>query len=226
MGLFGGLLQGLGGILGSVVGGIGNNKAIKKASAQQQQYIQQAIDEQRRQYDTSRADFAPYMDFGKSSLGPLGDLLGLNGNDKSAAAIDTLKQSPIYQSLFSNGMEALNQNAAATGGLRGGNMQGATLDFGRDTLAQVIQQQISNLFGAQGVGSGATGAVTGVGEHTTDAIGSGLTSIGNSKYNSILGRQANWNNMGNQIQQQIMQAIGGMGGGFGGAMAGAGGFSF
>lgn len=230
MGLFGGILSGLGGILGDVIGGIENAHAISKASKAQQAGIQQAIGEQQREYDTSRQDFMPYMDFGKGALGPLGDLLGLNGNDAAGAAISNLQQSPLYQSLYRNGLEANLQNASATGGIRGGNEVRSLADFGSDTLAQVIQNQIQNLFGAQGVGSGATGAVTNVGMHTADNISAGDTSIGNSQFNAILGRQQAWNNMGSQINQTLMSIFGGgMGGGIGGGMSGApataGGFS-
>lgn len=206
MGLFGGLLQGLGGIFGAVVGAHGNAKAVNKATDAQIAGIDKAIGEQRREYDTARADFKPYMDFGTASLGPLGDLLGINGNDKAAAAIASLKASPLYQSLFSNGQEALLQSASATGGLRGGNLEGASLDFGRDTLSSVIQNQIRNLFGAQSVGSGATGAVTDVGTHTADNISSGYTSIGNANFNRILGKQQVYNNLGDQIQK-ILSSI-------------------
>jgi hypothetical protein len=55
--------------------------------------------------------------------------------------------------------------------------------------------------GAAGVGQGATGSVTNLGEHTSDNISSGYTSIGNSNFNSILGRQQVYNGLGSQIQQ-------------------------
>jgi hypothetical protein len=123
--------------------------AIAHATNQQIGEIDKAIGEQQREYDTTRSDFQPYMLFGKDALGPLGDLLGMNGGDKAAAAIAALKASPLFTSLFNTGQEATLQNASATGGIRGGNTEGALYELGQGTLAQVIQQQISNLFGAQ-----------------------------------------------------------------------------
>lgn len=201
-------MQGLGGIFGAVLGAQSNAKAVKQSTNAQIAGIDKAIGEQQREYDTSRSDFAPYMDFGKAAIGPLGDLLGLNGNDAAGSAIASLKQSPIYQSLFNNGQEAVLQDASATGGVRGGNTQGALADFGRDTLSQVIQQRLSQLFGAANVGQGATGSVTQVGEHTADNISSGDTSIGNANYNKILGVNQVYNNLGDQIQKIISNAMG------------------
>jgi hypothetical protein len=203
MGLFGGILQGLGGIFGAVLGAHSNAKAIGKATNAQIAGIDKAIGEQQREYDTSRADFAPYMGIGTSALGPFGDLLGLNGNDAAAKAIESLKSSPIYQSLYGNGLETVLQNASATGGIRGGNTEGALAEFGRDTLADTMQRQIGNLMGAINVGQGATGSVTNVGQHTADQISSGDTSIGNAHFNAILGKQQVYNNLGDQIAKII-----------------------
>jgi hypothetical protein len=206
-------LQGLGGILGSIVGANDNSKAISKATNAQIAGIDKAIGEQQREYDTARADEMPWREFGLGALGPLGDLLGLNGNAASASAIANLKASPLFTSLFNTGQEATLQNASATGGIRGGNTEGALYQLGSNTLSQVIQQQIANLFGAQGVGQGATQAITNVGQHTADNISSGYTSIGNANFNKILGRQQVYNGLGDQIQKLLMSFMPVPGGG-------------
>jgi hypothetical protein len=201
MGLFGGLLQGLGGILGAAIGAHDNSKAIGKATQAQIDASNKAIAEQQREYDTTRSDFMPFMEFGTGSLGQLGDLLGLNGNHKAQASIASLKASPLFSSLFNTGKEAVLQDASATGGVRGGDTQGALYELGSNTLAQVIQQQVQNLFGGAGVGEGSTGTVANIGAHTADNISSADTSIGNSLYNKIIGKQQVWNNLGDQIQK-------------------------
>jgi hypothetical protein len=203
MGLFSAIAQGLGGLFGDILGAQSNSHAIAHATNQQIGEIDKAIGEQQREYDTTRSDFQPYMLFGKDALGPLGDLLGMNGGDKAAAAIAALKASPLFTSLFNTGQEATLQNASATGGIRGGNTEGALYELGQGTLAQVVQQQISNLFGAAGVGQGATGSVANVGAHTADNISSGYTSIGNSLFNKTIGQQQVYNNLGSQIQNLL-----------------------
>lgn len=118
--------------------------------------------------------------------------------------------------MINQGTEGVLQNASATGGLRGGNTQTALADFRANAFNQVLQNQIANLGGAVGVGSGATGAVANFGAHTADQISSGYTSIGNSQFNSILGKQQAYNNMSDQIASIIANAMsGGMGGGAG-----------
>lgn len=199
MGLFGTILGLAAPLLGDIIGGKSSSNAVNKASKDQIAGQQAAIDEQRREYDTARSDFQPFMQFGKGGLGPLGDLLGLNGNDAASSAIANLKSSPLFTSLFNTGQEAVLQNASATGGLRGGNTQGALYDLGSNTLSQVIQNQIQNLFGTVGVGEGTTQAVTNVGQHTTDQIGSALGNIGSAKAGGVLGQAGVNNNLINQI---------------------------
>lgn len=72
-------------------------------------------------------------------------------------AIAGLQDSPLFKALFGAGEDAIMGNASATGGLRGGNTQRSLADFGSDTLAKVIQQQLSNLSGVSGQGLSATG---------------------------------------------------------------------
>jgi hypothetical protein len=205
MGLFSGILQGLGGILGMGLGAKQNAHAIAHATNQQIGGINQAIGEQQGQMAQNRTDEAPYTGFGTSSIGALGDLLGLNGPDKAAAAIAALKASPLYTSLFNTGQEAVLQNASATGGVRGGNTQGALYELGSNTLSDVIQNQIKNLFGGASIGANSTGQLLTTNQQGANNISSGYTSIGNALSNKTLGQQQVWNNLGSQIQQMIMQ---------------------
>lgn len=209
MGLFGGIISGLGGILGSVIGAKSNAKAINKATDAQQAAMQAAIDEQARQYDTTRSDFAPYLSAGTKALPGIMDLLGLNGPQAANAAIAALKSSPVFQSLYNTGEEAVLQNASATGGLRGGNTQGALYELGDTTLSRVIADQLSRLGGLAGLGENATGSVAGFGAHSADAISGLNVGQGQVAAGGILGKQNVYNNMANQISSIISSVIGG-----------------
>jgi hypothetical protein len=81
---------------------------------------------------------APYRDIGAKALSQYGDLVGTHGAAQQQSAIDALKASPFYQSLFRTGEETELQDAAATGGVRGGNTQRSLADFGSDTLMKTI----------------------------------------------------------------------------------------
>lgn len=150
------------GAAGSILGGITGGKGAKKAAQQQAQAQQASLAEQQRQFNITQQNFQPYQQAGTQALGDVQNLLGLGGNDAQQAAIDALKASPGFQSLFNQGSDTILQNGAATGGLRGGNMQNSLANFGANTLATTIQQQLANLGGLVQTGAGATGQLGGL----------------------------------------------------------------
>jgi hypothetical protein len=211
---------GLFSLVGSLFGGGAQKKASKQAEAAQLQYLQDALGEQRRQYDTTRADYQPYLETGKDALGGARGLVGLDGADAQGSAIAALKDSPLFKSMFNTGEEALLQNASATGGIRGGNTQRGLADFGSDTLARVIEEQYGKLAGLAGLGIGATGGAAQAGQTSTQNITNILGQQGQVRAGGILTRggitSSMWNNAGQGIDSIISSIMGGMGGGGGG----------
>lgn len=187
------------GAVASIGGGLIASSGASKAAKAQAQSDAQAIAEQRRQFDLTRSDFSPYLEAGKSALPGILDLIGLNGNDKAGIAIDNLKASPAYQSLYNNGLETILQNASATGGLRGGNTQGALADFGRDTLSQVISDQLSRLGGLAGMGQGATDSAARLGQSSANTISGLLQAAGNARASGSLAQAGIWNGVMNNL---------------------------
>lgn len=110
------------------------------------------------------------------------------GPGAQQAAIDALEASPMYQSLYRNGEEAVLANASATGGLRGGNTQRSLYNLGADTLAQVIQQQIANLGGIAGQGLGAATSLGGLAGGNSAALASLFTGKGDATASGLLSR--------------------------------------
>ncbi|MBB4857012.1 hypothetical protein HNO88_000309 [Novosphingobium chloroacetimidivorans] len=166
--------------------GSAQKSAAKKAAAAQTAADQAAIAQQQQQYQQTRTDLAPWMQAGQSALGGQGDLLGLNGAGPQQSSIDALKASPLYASLFGNGQEALLANASATGGLRGGNLQGASMNFGRDTLSAVIQNQLANLGGVSQQGQNAAAQVGNFGANAANNISGALQSTGQAQAGAAL----------------------------------------
>jgi hypothetical protein len=207
--------MGLFSFVGSILGGKSSKKAATKAADAQVQAAQLGIDETRREFDQSRTDQLPWLNAGKSALGAQGDLLGLNGGTSQQASIDALLKSPLYQSLFQNGENTLLANASASGGLRGGNFQAASMNFGRDTLSQVIQSQLANLGGISSQG-GATGAGLGqLGAQAAQSISGLYGQQGAANAGKYLAKGAinaqNWNNAGSYLDN-VVQQFAGMGG--------------
>lgn len=160
--------------------------AARDAAAAQSVANDKAIAEQQRQYNTTRSDLMPWQTAGTSALGQQGNLLGLNGTANQQSSIDALKASPLYQSLFNNGQEALLQNASATGGLRGGNTQHSLANFGRDTLSAVIENQLNSLGGVSTSGQNAAAQTGTIGANSANNISQLLSDTGTSQANASM----------------------------------------
>ncbi len=209
--------MGLFSFIGGLIGGDKQAKATKKAGRLQYDAAMAGLDETKRQFDTTRADYQPYQQLGASAAPFLGDLIGLNGNDAQQSQIDALKSGPLYSSLVSSGEDSLLANASATGGLRGGNTEDSLSRFRSDTLNSVIADKLSQYSGAVGIGSGATGAVAN--------FGANAVAQGNAQRNAGAGALAqsalvrggiaaqNWSNAGSFLDSTISSALGGGGGG-------------
>lgn len=206
--------MGLFSAIGSLFGGSSAKKASRKAEAAQLEYLNKALDEQRRQYDTTRADYEPWRTTGVEALGDQSDLLGLNGADAQTAAIEALQASPMYQSLYRNGLEANLQNASATGGIRGGNEVRSLADFGADTLSTTIMNQLQQLGGLSGSGLQATGGTAASGDAITQAISQLLGQQGQVRAGGILTRggitNSMWNNAGSALDSAVSSIFGGI----------------
>lgn len=171
----------------SLLSGILGSKSAKAAAKTQAAAYQKGIDEQHRQFDVTTGLIKPSVDFGQSALGPLGDILGLNGPDAQGLAISGLKQSPAFTSRYNTGADTILQNSSATGGLRGGNTQNSLANFGSQLLDSVINGQTGNLFSAANLGTGAATSLGGLGQQNAQSIAQLLGQQGNANASGILG---------------------------------------
>lgn len=105
----------------------------------------------------------PYAAAGEAALEQQQALAGLLGPEAQAQAIAQLESSPQFQAALAQGERAIMQNAAATGGLRGGNVQAMLAQFRPQLLSSIIEQQYGRLAGMAGTGLSATGAQMGLG---------------------------------------------------------------
>jgi hypothetical protein len=219
--------MGLFSFVSGLLGAGAQKKATKKAAADQVAALNRAIDVTKQQFDTTDQELKPYRDEGATGLSQYGDLVGTHGAAPQQSAIDALKASPFYQSLFRTGEETVLQDAAATGGVRGGNTQRSLADFGSDTLMKTIMQQLQSLSGLAGLGLNAT---TRTGQFGADAAGNiaGFnTDQGKalaSKDLAIGGINSQmWNNAGSFLDQAVSAFLPG-GGGFSSLLKSGGGF--
>lgn len=123
------------------------------------------------QQDYVKSLFDPYSQGGSNAFQAQQNLLGLGGNDAQSAAISQINNSPYMQELMRQGENSLLQNSAATGGLRGGNIQGALSQFRPGMLNQLIQQQYANLGGLSSMGYNANSQLGQYGQQSTAMLG-------------------------------------------------------
>ena len=242
--------MGVGTLIGAAVAGGGlfsasrQRSAAKKASQAQVQSSEQAIAEQRRQFDAIVELMKPYVDFGGEaiermagyadpgleSFGAQLALTGLQGPEAEREAIDRIRNSEQFKTYQELGEEAILNRAAVTGGLRGGRVQGALAEFSPALLQDLIAERYSRLGGITSLGYStedtlarlgqASAAQQGAfGQQSANAVSGILGDIGASKAGYALARgQAQ-----SAIPQTIMSGVGtglGLYTGFGGTIGG------
>lgn len=161
----------VGDLIGDVFGGITGAKqagqAAEAAAVTQAAGTEAGIAEQRRQFDKlvelmspyvalgapAAAQLQPYAAAGAPALQQMQAISGALGPEQQRQAIQGIAASPEFQALSQQGESALLQRAAATGGLRGGNIQAALAQFRPKMLSDVISQQYSRLGGLTGLGA-------------------------------------------------------------------------
>jgi len=128
------------GAIGGIISGSKAASVQKQAAAEQAQIARDQIAENKRQYDLSRADLAPYRDAGYTSLKDLVAGTRPGGQfDKTFTNADFIKD-PGYQFRLDEGTRGVEASAAA----RGGALSGGALK----ALARYQQGYASNEFGA------------------------------------------------------------------------------
>jgi hypothetical protein len=163
-----------------VIGSSMAGDATEDAANIQAGATREGIEEQRRQFDQMRTLLQPFVQSGQNAMGMLSPfqqagapalaglqpfaqagapalqqqqaIAGLLGPQAQAQAIQGIESGGLFQSLARQGENAMLQNASATGGLRGGNVQGAMAQFRPQLLQQLIDQQYSRLGGLANTG--------------------------------------------------------------------------
>lgn len=200
------------GLVKDVTGSKAAGKAAEDAAKAQEGAALAGIAEQRRQFDVSQENLQPFQEAGVGALGQQQALLGLSGREAQQQAFAGLTESPGQQFLRQRQEKALLRNAAATGGLGGGNVLTALQQQAMDFAQQDIQNQFGRLGQLAGQGQAATTTGAQLGGAAASNIANLQGQAGAARASGILGpAQAEAAATG-----QILQ----LGGQIGGAFAG------
>lgn len=123
---------------------------------------------------------------------------GLSADQEQAAAVSKFENSPYFQAITRQSEDAMLQNASATGGLRGGNIQDA-LSKNRPILLQsLIDKQLANLSGLSTSGQNAAAGVGTAAMNTGSAVNNAIGAGAAAQAGGILGQSnANISALGN-----------------------------
>ena len=186
----------------TLVSGMAQADAAGDAAAAQTQASEAGIAEQRRQFDKVQELLKPYVEAGTGAIEGLAPfaaagvpamqaqqaLLGLAGPEAQRKAIADLAAGPQMQALQQQGENALLQQASATGGLRGGNVQAALAQFRPQLLSELIGQQYSRLGGLTVLGQETTSYLARLGQASAAGTGAAAQESG-ANIASLLAQQ-------------------------------------
>lgn len=221
---FGGLLTvGLIGGGTSLLGGLFGSNAAKKASEQQVQQEQQALDFQKQIWAQQQQNLAPYLSAGQTSIQKLMGLLdnGTFGPGSTPAftapTLTEAQQSPGYQFTKQQGEAGLLKASAAAGGAISGGTLKALDQFNtgladstyNDVFTRALstyqqnlaaqQQQYQQLFNPAALGVGATENLNATGSQTALNVANLMGNIGNAEAAGTVGSANSWINALNGV---------------------------
>jgi len=216
------------GVLGAGATMYGANKAAsaqKEAANQAAAAQREAMDYQKANYEKASGNLSPFIQSGQGANNLLAEAYGLTGQTAlGQSSLEAFRNSPDYQFALKGGSDALDNSAAAKGGVLGGNQIRAQTEYGSGLATQNLQNYFARLSGMSGQGIQAGGILgqigTGVGSQvgaSANNIGNSLMAAGTADASGTLGMVKGFNSGLNSLSlfnQMSKSSYGGGGGGF------------
>jgi hypothetical protein len=193
------------GVGGSLLGGLLGSKSANKAANAQVKAAELATAEQRRQYDLTRGDMAPWREAGGQAIGSLSDMLK-PGYDHTT--------SPGYQFRFGEGQRAIESSAASKGMLMSGGTLKDLARFGDGIASDDFNQQFNRTASVAAGGQQVNSTLGALGANMANNVGNNMMQAGNARASGYAGQSAAWGGALNNLAGFAM--MGGFGGGGGG----------
>lgn len=163
--------------------------AAKQAAALQQQ-----------QMATNNSNMQPFISGGQGASNLLQSFYGLGGDQAlGQSALARFMQSPDYQFALKGGSDALDNSAAAKGGMLGGNQIRAQTEYGQGLATQNLGNYLTRISGMAGQGIQAAGSISGANTVGANNAGNSLMAAGTAQAAGNNGMMAGLNNGINQL---------------------------
>jgi hypothetical protein len=181
-----------------------------KAANAQKEAAAQSVAEQRRQYDTTRADYAPWRTAGTGAIDMLSRAYGIGGGAPDMSAFTA---SPGYQFRYNEGLRAIDRGAAARGLLGSGAAVKAEQRYGEGLAASEFGDWWNRLAGVAGMGQSATAGTAAAGANAANNISTAYTNAGNARASSYANTGSAINSGINNVLFSYFNGSGGSSGG-------------
>ena len=181
--------------------GANTQAGIEEAARLQLEGTELTLAQQQAQWEQAQEWMAPYMEAGEQGLQGMMGMSGLLGPEQQAMMMAGVEDSPYFQSLVQQGEQGILQNASATGGLRGGNTQGALAQFRPAMLQQQIENKYNKLAGITGMGQATTVGGVAAGGQASQGMANTIMSGAEGQANAAMAAANTKNTMFNNLMQ-------------------------
>jgi hypothetical protein len=149
-----------------------------------------SVAEQRRQYNQTREDFAPWRETGATAVEEYGRLYGVGrdglvSDEERQGALDRFETSPGYQFRMDEGIKAFDRSASAKGQLSSGGTGKALTRYAQGVASDEFGSYASRLAQLAGAGQQATGSTAAAGASTASNISNTLMAGAKMQGNAI-----------------------------------------
>lgn len=171
-------------------------------------------------YNQSRDDQMPWLKAGKGGLNALMALQGFtqDGNGQwaqspngSSLAQMQMQMDPGYKFRLAQGMDSVQNSAAARGGLLSGNTLKALTEYSQNTASNEYMNAFNRLAGISGTGQAQANSLGMLGANTAGNVGNNLLNAGQARASGYAGRSNAVNGMINNGLQAAGIVTGAMG---------------
>lgn len=181
------------GLAGSAYSANKQSKAAKQGAQAAQAGTDAAIAEQRRQYDQTRTDQAPWLQAGTGALGQLG---ALNGGDFSS-----FQSSPDFKYAMDSSLGSLDRYAASRGAYNAGGTDADRMKLASGLASQNYNNYYNRIAGIAGLGQNSAQNLAGYGANMANQIGGQYNNLANAQASSYQNQANAWSSFANDAGQ-------------------------
>lgn len=179
----GAVIAGGAGLISAGIGAYASGQAADKQAAA----ANNALNFQKQTFDTSQANFKPYLDIGKNATYTLGQLTGTGANGNQQPDYSSFYKDPSYQFAQSQGELGIERGANA----RGLNLSGGTLKdlatFNSGLASQQYGNYFNRLMGLSQLGQASAAGSAANGTAAAGQVGNSMQAVGQAQASGIVG---------------------------------------